>query len=175
MDTATQDHRYLNAAEEYAPALDRLARGYEADPDRRRDLLQEIHLALWRSMTRFDGRCSLRTWVYRVAHNAAASHIARNRRVNAMRLVSLEELAEVCSSEDQQEAFGNQQAIGRLTEMIRSLESPDRQVMLLYLEDVDAVAIGEVTGLSPGAVATRIHRIKTVISKRFREGGADVG
>ena len=26
--------------------LSRLARGYEADPEKRRDLLQEIHLAL---------------------------------------------------------------------------------------------------------------------------------
>ena len=31
------------------PALGRLARGYEADSEKRRDLLQEIHLALWRS------------------------------------------------------------------------------------------------------------------------------
>ena len=36
----------------------------------------------------------------------------------------------------------------------------DRQVMLLYLEDEDAATIAEVTGLSPPAVATRIHRIQ---------------
>jgi DNA-directed RNA polymerase specialized sigma24 family protein len=34
--------------------------------------LQEIRIALWRSFANFDGRCSLRTWVYRVAHNTAA-------------------------------------------------------------------------------------------------------
>lgn len=27
----------------------RLVRGYEADPERRQDLLQDIHIALWRS------------------------------------------------------------------------------------------------------------------------------
>jgi hypothetical protein len=30
-------------------ALGRLARAYEADPDKGRDLLPEIHFALWRS------------------------------------------------------------------------------------------------------------------------------
>jgi DNA-directed RNA polymerase specialized sigma24 family protein len=45
-----------------------LVRGYEADPGRRQDLLQDIHIALWRSFAVFDERCSLRTWVYRVAH-----------------------------------------------------------------------------------------------------------
>jgi DNA-directed RNA polymerase specialized sigma24 family protein len=29
----------------YGPAMERLARVYEADPDARRDLLQEIHIA----------------------------------------------------------------------------------------------------------------------------------
>ena len=44
---------------------------------KRRDLLQEIHIALWRSLARFEGRCSMRTWVYRVAHNVATTHVFR--------------------------------------------------------------------------------------------------
>ena len=74
-----QDQRYLEVAAEFGPALDRLARGYEADPDLRRDLRQDIHVQLWRSMTRFDGRCSLKTWVYRVAHNVAATHVLKHK------------------------------------------------------------------------------------------------
>jgi RNA polymerase sigma-70 factor (ECF subfamily) len=76
----TQDELYQKAAEIYQAALERLARAYEADADVRRDLLQDIHIALWRSFEGFDGRCSLRTWVYRVAHNTAASHVIRQRR-----------------------------------------------------------------------------------------------
>src|SRR5262245_30630873 len=56
---------YEQAAATYGAALERLARAYEPDADRRRDL-QELHLALWRSFAGFDGRCSLRTWVYRI-------------------------------------------------------------------------------------------------------------
>ncbi|MGZ6014354.1 MAG: sigma factor-like helix-turn-helix DNA-binding protein [Phenylobacterium sp.] len=48
---------------------------------------------------------------------------------------------------------------------------PDRQVLLLYLEDLDAAAIGEITGLSAGAVATKIHRLKALLARRFAEGG----
>ena len=57
--------------------------------------------------------------------------------------------------------------------IIRSLKPQDAQVMLLYLEDLDAAAIGDVTGLSAGAVATRIHRVKAVLAKRFQGGGDD--
>jgi DNA-directed RNA polymerase specialized sigma24 family protein len=82
------DQLYEDAIAAYGPAISRLAKGYEADPDRRRDLLQEIHVGLWRSLARLDGRCSLRTWVYRVAHNVAASYIIKNRRASA-RLVKV--------------------------------------------------------------------------------------
>ena len=56
--------------------------------------------------------------------------------------------------------------------LIHALALPDRQVMLLYLEDLDAAAIGQITGLSAGAVATKIHRLKALLARRFNEGGA---
>ncbi len=35
-----------------------------------------------------------------------------------------------------------------------------------------AAAIAEVTGLAPGNVATKIHRIKTILARQFQTGGA---
>ena len=168
----SQDERYGRAAAEYGPALGRLARGYEADPDIRTDLLQDIHLALWRSMAAFDGRCSLRTWVYRVAHNAAASHVLKRRRARAGAMVGLDELDVRDAAPNPEDALGEHQALARLMAMIRALKAPDAQVMLLYLEDLDAASIGEITGLSAAAVSTKIHRIKSVLAKRFQDRGA---
>src|SRR4051795_13053065 len=76
---AKQEDLYQEVAAMYGPALARLARAYETDADRVRDLLQDIHVALWQSLARFEGRCSLRTWVYRVAHNVATSQVIRRR------------------------------------------------------------------------------------------------
>src|SRR5688572_6746699 len=84
---ADHDAIYERISTEYAAPLARLARAHEADPSLQQDLLQEIHIALWRSLPAFGGRCSLRTWVYRVAHNAAVSHVLRGRRRFAKNLV----------------------------------------------------------------------------------------
>ena len=46
-------------------------------------------------------------------------------------------------------------------------------MILLYLEGTDAASIGEITSLSAGNVATKIHRIKSVLATRFKEGGRD--
>jgi len=171
-DGGSQDERYTRVAAEYGPALARLARGYEADPAERRDLLQDIHFALWRSLAGFDGRCSMRTWVYRVAHNTAASHVLQRKRAKAGRLASLEDLVDAADTDNPEETTGENQMLSRLMTMIRALKAPDAQVMLLYLEDVDAAAIGDITGLSARAVATKIHRIKTLLAQRFQDEGA---
>ena len=59
----------------------------------------------------------------------------------------------------------------RLLAMVQTLKPADRQLTLLYLEDLDAAAIGEITGLSTGAIAVKIHRIKAALAARFNQGG----
>lgn len=147
----------------------RLARGYEADLERRRDLLQDIHLDLWRSLELFDGRCALRTWVYRIAHNVAASHIVRQRRF-AARLADLDDLdAEPVAVEEAARA-DHRDAAQNLLGLIHRLRPVDRQIILLYLEGETAAEIAEVTGLSPSNIATKIHRIKKLLHQQYIEG-----
>jgi len=131
-------------ARELGAALERLAGGYERDPDARRDLLQDIHVALWRSLARYDGRCSLRTWVYRVAHNTAISRVLRPR-ASARTLVAIDEdLDAVADAVDREHGFDRQRALDRLHRLIQRLRPLDRQVMLLYFEDEDAASIAEI-------------------------------
>ncbi len=170
---STQDELYQDAAGAYGPALERLARAYEADPEIRRDLLQDIHVALWRSFEGFDGRCSARTWIYRVAHNVGASHILRQRRTRSQALVGLEELENLPDATSGPQAADRSQALDRLLHLIQRLKPLDRHVILSYLEGLDAASIGEITGLSPGNVATKIHRIKTMLARQFQQGEND--
>ncbi len=158
---------YEDAAATHGAALERLARAYEADADARRDLLQEIHLAIWRSLAGYDGRCSLRTWIYRVAHNVAASHVGRQRRARAHLVVGLDEIEQVPEATDAERAADRRLTWERLTALIQDLHPVDRQVILCCLEDLDAASIAEVTGLSARNVATKVHRIKAMLARHF--------
>jgi RNA polymerase sigma-70 factor (ECF subfamily) len=163
-----RDELYETAIREYGRALDRLAAGYEADPEKRHDLRQDIHLQLWRSFEVFDGRCSLKTWTFRVAHNTAVSYVNRERRKNAP-FVSLEEIERTAPSGDREPDIDQQRALHRLSDFIRQLKPLDRQIMISYLEEMDAASIAEITGLSPANVGMKIHRIKSILSSRFLE------
>jgi RNA polymerase sigma-70 factor (ECF subfamily) len=164
-----RDCLYAEAATAFGAALERLARAYESDADRRLDLLQEIHVALWRSFAAFDGRCSVRTWVYRVAHNVATSQVVRRRR-RAQTFVALDELDSMADAVDPGQLLDDRRALDRMMTLIHRLDPIDRQVTLLYLEGMDAASISEIAGISPGNVATKIHRVKKILARRFHEG-----
>jgi RNA polymerase sigma-70 factor (ECF subfamily) len=163
-----QDARYLEAAAAHGAAMQRLASATEANAERRRDLLQDMHVALWRSFASFDGRCSMRTWMYRVAHNVAASHVDKERRTH-QGAVTLDEIEHMADGASVSADVEQTEAIARLHALIRTLKAPDRQIITLYLEELDAASIAEITGVSPGAVATRISRLKSYLAAKFHE------
>lgn len=162
-----QDDLYQQAFTSFGAAVDRLARSYEADGEKRRDLLQDIHFAIWRSLATFRQQCSLRTWVFRIAHNVAASHVLKHRRANARALMSLEEVETLPIADDAAASVERRITLGQLYDIIQQLHAIDREVMLLYLEGLGAGAIAEVTGISPGNVATKIHRVKKLLSRNL--------
>jgi len=170
---AKQDELYEEAVTTFGPAIERLARAYERDADKLRDLLQEIHVALWRSFGGFDGTCSLRTWVYRVAHNRAASYVRWDRAKNPGK-VALDEIEAFIEPVDREGVVDRKRAQDRLLYLVQQLPPLDRQIMLLYLEGMDNVSIAEMTGISATNVGTKVHRIKGILTRGIRKGGADV-
>lgn len=85
--------------------------------------------------------------------------------------MSIEELELADDHAGPEDVVSEQQMLEKLMAMIRSLKPFDAQIMLLYLEDLDAAEIGEIAGLSAGAVAAKIHRIKTLLAKQFHDEG----
>ena len=165
MTVANQHDLYREAGEKLAPAIARLARAMEYDGEKARDLEQDIHCELFRSFARFEGQCALKTWVYRIAHNVAAEHRLRESRRKPA--VALEEIEDLPEPGDAERSAAENHAVARAQAIIRSLATLDAQVMLLWLEGETAKDIADVTGLSPGSVATRIHRLKTALASEF--------
>jgi RNA polymerase sigma-70 factor (ECF subfamily) len=161
------DALYEKLACEYAAALDRLAAAYEANPHRRKDLLQEIYFSLWRSLSSFDGDCSTRTWVYRIAHNTAATYAAREQRHRKRALYDLDELDQHADVFDGERALDEERIIEKVQRLIQRFKPLDRQLIVLYFEGIKPAEIAKITGLSPGNVATKIHRLKTFLARHF--------
>ena len=110
--------------------------------------------------------------MYRVAHNTATSFCIR-RKSARVQLVGLEDIELPATGIDRERDLDERQGMARLLALIQKLRPLDRQVMLLYLEDLDARAIGEIVGLTAANVATKIHRVKKILAQQFQEGVGD--
>jgi RNA polymerase sigma-70 factor (ECF subfamily) len=168
------ESRYLALVARFGPALERLCRAYERASDAREDLRQEILVALWRALPGFEERSSLRTWVYRVAHNVAVTHVTRARAARDVAAgadwQSLDDIADPVALDAD---LDRRRALERLSELLQHLRPPDKQLFWLYLEGVEQAEIAEITGLAAGNVATKVHRIKALLARQFaRHGGA---
>jgi RNA polymerase sigma-70 factor (ECF subfamily) len=130
--------------------------------------VQEITMALWQAIPGFRGEASERTWLYRIAHNTAIRSAARLRRRGRREGQSLDELpappvapelgAEARLIADQRREW--------LLRALRAMAPLDRQVVSLFLEGLEQRAIGEIAGLSEGAVATRLSRIRARLARQ---------
>ncbi|MCK0128402.1 sigma-70 family RNA polymerase sigma factor [Erythrobacter sp. F6033] len=156
---------YREAGEKFAPAIARLARAVERDAEKARDLEQDIHCAIWSSLVRFKGESTLKTWVYRVAHNVAADHIATEAR--GPKKVPLEEIETLPATGNPEKQAAERHALGQITTLIRELPPLDAQVIILWLEGESGADIADITGLSANAISVRIHRIKTLLAAHF--------
>ncbi len=146
------------ATETFGPAIQRLVRGYEADPARQEELRQDIMLALWRALRTFRGDSSLRTFVFRVAHNTAISHVHKSVRDRSE--PGLDDAAVAAPGPAAEATLDRARRREELTAAIRLLPDLDREVVLLNLEGLANGEVAEVTGLSVSNVGTRLTRIR---------------
>jgi RNA polymerase sigma-70 factor (ECF subfamily) len=162
--------RFRELFEAYQPALRRLVSAYVVNSADREDLLQEIAAGIWKSLQGFRGDSSERTWIYRIAHNIAIRGSSKVR-VWSTREPHLESSFDRPSAEQSAEdtlLFGERQQA--LIDAVRELPVVDRQIVTLHLEGLSAAEIEEVTGLTAGAIATRLTRIRQKLSERVQGG-----
>lgn len=168
MESTRRDALFEELADQYGDALRRLCRGYERNEAMRHELEQEILLNLWRALPNYRGDACLRTWMYRVAHNTAIRHSTKEARQPSKSFDESALSAEASPEPSPASQVGQADARQQLQTLIGTLRPLDRELILLYLEDLPHTDIGEITGLSQANVSTRIHRIKKELTRRLR-------
>lgn len=75
------DHRaFARLVDRHTPAMLRVARGYVPSEQHAEDVVQETWIALLKGLDRFEGRSSLRTWLFTVLVNIAKTRGLKERR-----------------------------------------------------------------------------------------------
>ncbi len=168
--------------EAHAPALYRLALRLTGDPQEAEDVLQDTFLSAFQALDRFDGRSSLRTWLHRIALNAA---LMRLRKQRGRVIVSLDssqdddaqgDLSEVlpASEPDAEALLTQQETAALLGDAIEQLPPALREAFVLReVEELSTAETARRLGISEGAVKVRLHRarraLRAYLSERLRD------
>ncbi|MCV2885866.1 sigma-70 family RNA polymerase sigma factor [Aestuariibacter sp. AA17] len=150
--------------QEYAPILSRVATSYEANAAMAQELSQEMCLAVWQSLSKFKGNSSVKTYIYRVAHNKGVSHVAYHANRPKHADMSEHSMDIACSTNVETTVSSNQQ-IQELLTAVRNLSMSSRQVLTMSMEGLSYQEIGEVMGMNTNQVGVILNRAKKQVKK----------
>lgn len=124
------------------------------------DVTSEVFMKALRSIDRYDpDRAAPRTWLLRIARNAVTDHLRSLRRRGSLH-VSLDRIPDLVADLPSQEArLMKQERIQTLLNGTRMLRPADQEILSLrYGAGLKNGEIAESLGITPNAVAVRIHR-----------------
>jgi RNA polymerase sigma-70 factor, ECF subfamily len=140
------------------------------------DAVQETFLRAWRASGRFEGRASLRTWLYRIATNVCLDALGRS----ARQPVPVEEVPEPvvdpCREPDPSDRALARESV-RYAVLAAMGRLPPRQRAVLLLRDVlswRATEVADLLGTTPTAVNSALQRAHAALEAIDPEGTFEV-
>lgn len=160
-------HRFQSWLREYRGILYKVARAFSTTPDDRDELLQELIIRLWTTMSGFRGDSRPSTWIYQVALNRALTW-RRDQTRRTRRLVPL-----ALIPEPQIRAEIDVERIDRLYEAIHRLNDVDRSLVLMSLDGCSYSEMAAVMDITETNVGARLSRSRRLLAERLQETGDD--
>lgn len=155
-----RDALFAEISTDHSGLITRIALSYEADPGLRRDLVQDILLAIWMALDSFRGDSSLKTFVASIAQKRSISHVTRRAREPRQEELS-SHLASAALSPD--EVAVQNDLKKHLIVSIQKLPIPQREAIVLCFEGFSYGEMSEVLGISANAVMLRCQRAKATL------------
>ncbi|HEY4162034.1 MAG TPA: sigma-70 family RNA polymerase sigma factor [Dongiaceae bacterium] len=136
------------------------------------DVLNETLMEVWRQAARFEGRSSVNTWVFSIAHHRAVSRLRRKRET------SLDE--ETAAAIEDQAPTPDQNAVASdmsriLGDLMKRLSAEHREILnLAYYQEFSVQEIADALDLPANTVKTRMfyarQRLKVLLQKSGVQG-----
>lgn len=126
-----------------------------AQGDERKDLLQEVLLAVWKSIPSFRGEAQPTSFIYHVSH-----HTAMNWRRKRNQVRQPAELLKPDNANPQRD---------RLYEVIQTFPPLDRSLLLLSLDEVSYRKMVDIHGTAESLVGVGLLRARTKLMEQMKE------
>jgi RNA polymerase sigma-70 factor, ECF subfamily len=147
---------FATLVDRHSPAMIRVALFYVPSRAAAEDVVQETWIAVMRGIDRFEGRSSLKTWIFRILTNVAMRSGARERRsVPFSALAAAEDSGEPTVDPDRFLAADHERFGGHWLVMPTAWPTPEEGLLAGEIRDVIAAAIGALPVAQRTVIALR--------------------
>jgi RNA polymerase sigma-70 factor (ECF subfamily) len=127
------------------------------------DVCQEVFVVVHRRLGSFEGRSSLRTWLYGIAVRCASEY---RRRAYVRRETPTESLTDASAPAPQLSSIEVQEARALLERILNLLDEEKRAVFVLYeLEEVPMAEVVAIVGCPLQTGYSRLHAAREIVTK----------
>ncbi|ASY46132.1 MAG: sigma-70 family RNA polymerase sigma factor [Sphingobium sp.] len=166
---------YAALMRRHRDAVWRLARGHVGDNDEALDITQEVFIAAFAALARYDGARPFRAWIARITLNKCRDW-GRRRAVRRFFAFArpIDEAGDIADvAPDPEAALQSQRELARINAAIAALPAPLKDVLLLRtIEAMSQADTAATLGLSEKAVETRLYRARAKLSESLRDDAA---
>lgn len=162
------DRQLADLIDEHASAVYHVAYGVLRDRGLAEDVVQETMIKAWRSMDRFRGDSSVRTWVLRIAHNTAVDAL-RRRRERAVAPEDLRRDGEATTMDDPARRYAGREDVGVLRDALAAMDELSRTIVVL--REIEGLSYQEIAGtleVPAATVKTRLLRARRALSAALK-------
>lgn len=146
---------------EYSAPIYNYALRMVGDPDRAADVAQDTFIKAYRKLDTLTDASSTRSWLYRIATNTAIDEMRRRRHVVPMGDDDDHPVEQADSGPGPETQVLSGLMDERISRALLRLRPNHRQCLILSdVEDMSSVQIGEVMGMSNGAVRVLLCRAR---------------
>ncbi|TPV94474.1 MAG: sigma-70 family RNA polymerase sigma factor [Myxococcales bacterium FL481] len=145
--------------QKHAALMRSIARSYTKDPASCDDLLQEIRIAVWQALDRFQARASVRTYIHRIAHYRGARF--------ARRQPTFVPLGDQPDAKPGGGALDTWPERASLDQAVRELPDHQRRAISLQLLGFSRQEIAERLGITARTASARVSRARQMLRTRF--------
>jgi RNA polymerase sigma-70 factor (ECF subfamily) len=158
---------------EHAPFVWRVLKKLGVRASEVEDLCQEVFVVVHRKLPEFEGRSTLRTWIYAICVRTASDH---RRRAHVRREEPAAEVPEERHSAPQPRELERRQARALLAAALETLDDDKRAVFVLFeIEELSMHEVAEAVGCPLQTAYSRLYAARKAVAAHFeagREGGA---
>lgn len=136
----------------------------EADVD---DAVQDVFVVVHRRLTDFEGRSTVKTWLYGIVIRVAADYRRSKKRKGPAEALS--DSLQDHENDAPDEAAARRQAIGILDRILSELDEDKRETFVLAeIEQLSAPEISEILGLKLNTVYSRLRAARQSFEQALR-------